>query len=245
MVHKESELTPQQYFDAVKERKHKINDKELQDIYDNCLELLNKYIATGQNKAVRKLMFHLDCIEKERKIVAKGIDTFIYRDDIEYYIDKVAKDIVKIQDIGSYEREIPDEIVEVIVEFKDVFDQMYIVFTDYTGKAEREVEKERREKDPILFGTFESPNTQSINDRFWFLGDWQDEFCDLTLDKMVNETDRLGKRNIKHIVKTPEDIEELKAQLNGLVPKGNSFVVDESKPKRKNFFKNIRSFGKK
>lgn len=30
------------------------------------------------------------------------------------------------------------------------------MFTDYTGRMERQVEKERREKDPILFGTFQN-----------------------------------------------------------------------------------------
>lgn len=89
----ESQLTPQQYFEQVKERKHNITDEELVKVYDNCLELLNKYKITGQKKGMRKLMFHLECIEKEREIVKMGINTFIYRDDIEEYIDTVARTI--------------------------------------------------------------------------------------------------------------------------------------------------------
>ena len=40
---------------------------------------------------MRKLMFHLECIEKEREIVKMGINTFIYRDDIEelFYFDGI------------------------------------------------------------------------------------------------------------------------------------------------------------
>ena len=34
-------------------------------------------------------------------------------------------------------------------------DKLYILFTDYTGKEQRKVAKERREKDPILFGALE------------------------------------------------------------------------------------------
>lgn len=82
---------------------------------------------------MEKLLFHLECIEKEREIVSMGINTFVYRDDIEYYINNVASDIVKIIELERYEREIPDEIVEVIAKVKDKFDQLYIVFTDYTG----------------------------------------------------------------------------------------------------------------
>ena len=62
-------LTPQEYFNIVKERKHKVTEEDLVRIYDNCLELIQKYIKTGQVKAAKKLMFHLDCLEKEKDII--------------------------------------------------------------------------------------------------------------------------------------------------------------------------------
>lgn len=237
----ESQLTPQQYFEQVKERKHNITDEELVKVYDNCLELLNKYKITGQKKGMRKLMFHLECIEKEREIVKMGINTFIYRDDIEEYIDTVAKDTVKIIELENYEREIPDEIVEVIAATKDKFDQLYVVFTDYTGKVERQIEKERRDKDPILFGTFQNQSNRTVIDRFYYLGDWEDEYCDLTLDKMVNETEKAGKRNIVKTISTPSDIEELKEQLGGLSEINGNFIISDSTPQKKTIFQNIKS----
>lgn len=237
----ESQLTPQQYFEQVKERKHNITDEELVKVYDNCLELLNKYKITGQKKGMRKLMFHLECIEKEREIVKMGINTFIYRDDIEEYIDTVAKDTVKIIELENYEREIPDEIVEVIAATKDKFDQLYVVFTDYTGKVERQIEKERRDKDPILFGTFQNQLNRTVIDRFYYLGDWEDEYCDLTLDKMVNETEKAGKRNIVKTISTPSDIEELKEQLGSLSEINGNFIISDSTPQKKTFFQNIKS----
>ena len=244
-----SELTPQQYFEEIKDRKHHITDAELVKVYDNCLDLLNKYKITGQQKGMRKLMFHLECIEKEREIVKMGINTFIYRDDIEEYIDSVAKDTVKIIELENYEREIPDEIVEVVAAVKDKFDQLYVVFTDYTGKVERQVEKERREKDPILFGTFQNPSNRTVIDRFYYLGDWEDEYCDLTLDKMVNETEKAGKRNIVKTISTPKDIEELREQLSSLSEINGNFIVyaTEAKPKKRGLFANIKTFltGKK
>lgn len=237
----ENQLSPQEYFDMVKERKQHITDEQLKAVYDNCLELLNKYKTTGQTLGMRKLIFHLDCIEKEREIVKMGINTFVYRDDIEFYINEVASDVVKIIDIESYEREIPDEIVEIISRVKDKFDQLYIVFTDYTGSVERKVEAERRRKDPILFGTFLKEETRSVIDRFYYLGDWVDEYCDLTLDKMVNETNNLGKRDIVRTIKTPEDIDELRGQLKSLVQQGDTFVF-KSDEKKAGFFQNIKTF---
>lgn len=237
----DKELSPQEYFDIVKERKQHITDERLQAVYDNCLELLNKYKITGQTAGMKKLLFHLECIEKEREIVKIGIDTFVYRDDIEFYISEVASDVVKIIDIESYEREIPDEIVEIIGQVKDKFDQLYIVFTDYTGKVERQVEAERRRKDPILFGTFLDEKTRSVIDRFYYLGDWVDEYCDLTLDKMVNETKSLGQRDIIRTIKTPEDIQELKEQLKSLNSRGDTYVI-EAKEKKAGFFDNVKTF---
>ena len=237
------ELSPSEYFEQIKERKNHITDNDLQKVYDNCLELLNKYNITGQKKGMRKLMFHLECIEKEREIVKMGIDTFVYKDDIEEYIDNIAKDIVKIIELENYEREIPDEIVELIGEVKNKFDQLYVVFTDYTGKIEKQVKKERREKDPILFGTFQNQSNRTIIDRFYYLADWEDEYCDLTLDKMVNETEKVGKRNIVRTISTPQDLEELKLQLNSLTERNGTFIHSTNTPK-KSWFSNIKTIFK-
>lgn len=51
------ELSPQEYFDIVKGKKQQVTDSELRTIYDNCLELLNKYKITGQKKRNGKTSF--------------------------------------------------------------------------------------------------------------------------------------------------------------------------------------------
>ena len=220
-------ISPHQYFNEVKERKQKIDDDGLQRVYDNCLEMINKYIVTGQEKGIKKLMFHLDCVEKERELVKMGIDTFVYKDDIEEYIDNIANDVVKIIELENYEREIPDEIIDVIyvVKEKKLFDQLYVVFTDYTGKIEKQVAKERRDKDPILFGAFVNKRDNAVVDRFYYLGDWEDEFCHLTLDKMVNETRKKTGKEIEMKFKTPEDIKEYREQLSKIKSDGVKFYI--------------------
>ena len=210
---REGTLSPAEYFADIKQRKHTVTEAELKRIHENCLELFAKYQITGQKTGMRKLMFHLQCIEKERELVKMGIDTFVYKGDVERYIDDIAKDVVKIIDIEHYEREIPDEIVEVVQTTKPLFDQLYIVYTDYTGKEERRVESERRDKDPILFGVFLSEESRCVVDRFYFLGDWEDEFCSLTLDRMVSETKHVGKRDILRHVQIPQSVDDVRAQL--------------------------------
>lgn len=217
-----TELSPSDYFSIIKDKKNKITDEELSRIYDNCLILLNKYQITNQIKAMKKLIFHLETIEKEREIVKL----------VEEYIDNVANDTVKIIELENYEREIPDEIVEIWSKVKDKFDKAYVLFTDYTGKVERQVEKERREKDPILFGTFQDKSSRTVIDRFYYIGDWEDEHCNLTLDKMVNEVLKKKNKNIRFTIKTPEDIQELKKQLSSLTSDGDRFVMNNRETKK-------------
>ena len=213
------ELTPQQYFEQIKDKKHTISSDDLTKIYDNCLELANKYRITGQIRGLRKILFCMESIEIEKKLIDMGITTFVYKDDIDFYVDHVPSNMagrdrpVKIIELERYEREIPDEIVDVIDKTKDIFDQMYIVYTDYTGREERKIEAEKKEKDPILFGTFQDRQKKVCVDRFYYLGDWVDEFCDLTLDKMVNETAKLG-RNIVRTINTPEDVKQLREYID-------------------------------
>lgn len=215
-----ADLSPKQYFDKIKEKKNTITSERLDTIYENCLELANKYYATGQVRGLRKILFCMESIEKEQKLIDLGITTFVYRDDIDFYIDEVARKRtdfkvrpVKNIELERYEREIPDEVVDIIVKTKDIFDQLYIVYTDYTGKTERQIAAVKKEKDPILFGTFMDKKNKICVDRFYYLADWEDEYCDLTLDKMVTETEKLG-RNIVRTIAAPEDINSLRNYLN-------------------------------
>ncbi len=212
-----AELDPQEYFDYVKDKIKTISDSELNNFYDGCLALVGKYQVTGQTKILDKIKFLVDCVEKEKQLISMGINKYVYRDDIEDYIDNISKYVVKIIELENYPRDIPDEIVEVISKTKNIFDRMYIVFTDYTGKIERQVESERRRKDPILFGTFQEIRnglglTSLVNDRFYYLGDWEDEYCDLTLDKFLKEA---GREKI-HTAETPMNKDEILTQLEEL-----------------------------
>lgn len=233
------DLTPDQYFEYIKSKQQTIDDEGLQKAYDACLELINKYKVTGQTRGLRKLMFHIDCIEREREVVKLGVNTFIYRDDIEDYIDNIAKDTVKVIELERYEREIPDDVVEVIAKVKDKFDKLYVVFTDYSDKVGRTVAKEQRNKDPIVFGTFQSKQTNTVIERFYYIGDWVDEYCDLTLDKLITQSSKAGKTSIEHTIKTPDDLEELREQLNKLDAHGNSFV--DNPKKKKSFFEKVKT----
>jgi len=243
------ELDAKEYFDYIKEHKKEVTDQELIDFYNGCLNLVDKYKITGQKRIVEKLRFLVDCVKKEREVVRLGINSFVYRDDIEDYIDNVSKNTVKIIELENYPRDIPNEIVETIAKTKDIFDKMYVVFTDYTGSVEKQVAKERQEKDPILFGTFQKVRGDGhnsgtlINDRFYFLGDWEDEYCDLTMDKFLQAA---GKEKLQ-VIGTPSNDEEIKDELerldDSLRRMNDKELINTKKAKKIPFYK--KWFGKK
>jgi len=258
----EKVISPSQYFDYLKDAKQSITTEALKKSYDVFIQLAEKYTKLGQKESLKKLCFLADTLCKEEKLINLGITTYVYKDVIEDYIDHVADKTVKIVELSRYMREIPDELVSTVEKTKELFDEFYVVFTDYTGKEERKVEKERRDKDPILFGVFKSDT--NVADRFYFLGDWVDEYCDLTLDKMVAEYE--AKKGYSPVVTTevPTTSEELvnvlktykiddKKKSNysitlaeGIVDAVPSFSkTNEGKSEeKKSFFKKVRSIFK-
>lgn len=260
-INKEDErlLSPYEYFKNVKDKVQEMNSEKLLTTYNNALHLAEKYKQTGQKKGLIKLLFHIESMMKEKEIIDAGITKYVYRDDIEEYIDQVAEKQCVILDIASYEREIPDEVVEAMNKVKDIFDEFYIVCTDYHGTLSKRVNKERREKDPILFGAFINRSKGTLNERFYYIGDWVDEYCDLTLDRMVAEMKKeTNKDVVNKVVSIPETAEELSAQLNQLKIEVNDSEIDgmseihlvtsdvDLEGKKKGFFDKVKTFlGKK
>ena len=138
-------ITPSQYFENLKNAKQTITTDALKNSYSIFIKLAEKYAELGQTESLKKIIFLSDVLSKEEKLIEIGVTTFIYKDVIEDYIENIADKTVKIIEMSRYMREIPDDLVEVVDKTKDLFDEFYVVFTDYTGQEERKVEKERHQ----------------------------------------------------------------------------------------------------
>ena len=57
------ELNATQYFNYLKEKKQTVTDKDLKDLYNGYLLLVEKYSITGQKRIIEKLRFLADNIE--------------------------------------------------------------------------------------------------------------------------------------------------------------------------------------
>jgi len=182
-------ISPTQYFNRVKGKKNYITSQALKDMYDLEKQEADKMIKNGQIESAKRLLFHIKNIKREQEAVNAGYRYYIFRDDIDTYIDDVATDCVRIIDLESYERSIPDNISKEVQKAKKYFDNLYIIYTDYTDKSSRKIEREKRQRDPILLGAFVTKENNDIiwNHRLYYITDWIDEYCDLTLDKFISQ----------------------------------------------------------
>lgn len=242
----DTEIDPLDYFNNLKNSKHELTDEFLKNLYTNTEVLLKKSHALGQHKVCRKLLYSLEVLDKEKILYDSGFQTFVYRDDIEYYMDKVRDKAVKIITLQDYPREIPDAVASRLIFLKEkgIFDEYYVVFTDYTGNTEREVQTERRRKDPIVFGAFakRDPQNRVLHDRFYYIADWEDEYCDLTLSKMVSEMSVAGRSIAKPVFIPDSSVDSIRDYMNSLEEENNSFRLGSKK--KKSFFDKIKLWSK-
>lgn len=216
---KEELLTPSEYFNKMKDLMKDDSLESVKNIQEVALQKMKKYMVTGQKNAAKKLYDIAELAAREQKIVSEGFSKFVLRDDLENYIDKVADDAVCITELKDYDREIPDDIVDIIAKCSEteLFDKYYVVFTDYTGSVRKNVEEERRSKDPILFGNLLVSG--NVSDKMYYLGDWVDEMCDLTLEKMIAVMSKsYGKtkgKKIVHELSSDITLDDAKELLDG------------------------------
>lgn len=231
------------YFLKLKNDLHSLTTDELSLELASCIKTAESFKDSGQIEGLKKLCFIIDCIKKELKLQELGFNHYLNPDTIEDYINMVQekdKKVIGFIELERFERVIPKEIVNNIVKTKDIFTQYYVLFTDYSGNYQEITKKERekiaKEKDPILFGAFRLPKNSNIRlnanmyKRLYYLGDWVDEYCDLTLEKFVSD---FAKENRFDIIKTinEETLEDKikKLDLNNI---NNNFNTDPKKPSR-------------
>lgn len=239
-------MTPDELFQEFKNKKVFFDKNDLDKIYKQAFYLANKYHRTGQIVGLKKILFIMSVLEKEKILIDLGINQFIYKDTIIDYVDNPDNRVngnsrvVKLIELKNYPREIPDEIVGVIEKTKNIFDEFLVLYTDYTNKEERRRKADKIYRDPILFGIFINDKKDCCIDRFYILGDWEDEYCNLTVDKLIEES---SKKDIIKPVVNPKSLEELKAIVDAY-KSNNSDFMELGTPiiVRKTFFQKVKSF---
>jgi len=170
--------------------------KENKDLYVNRLTgyivALKNCDVSGQVALKEKLLRDMVVNKYESVLYANGIYYVVTEDQIVNFVKKTQKG-VRLTYVKNYLRVIPPEVVEKMNKANEleIFDNYAILHYDPEAKSYAETIKEtQKRRDPILFGLIRGSN------KLYYITDWIDEYCDLTLDKFV-ETLQIDKENLK------------------------------------------------
>lgn len=138
---------------------------------------------TGQVAMLEQLQKGAVAVRAEAQLVALELPRYIEEDTLVAFV-KQAKKGLRLDWVRNFTRHIPDDVLarKIKADDRGIFDNYVVLHYDPGKKswAETEAEKTKR-KDPILFGLIEGRR------RLYFVGDWVDEFCDLTLDQIADQ----------------------------------------------------------
>ena len=220
-VKEEVKLTPSQYFDIIKGMKQEATEESLIKVLELCEKELKRFQITKQTEAARITTNYVQMLKKEIALLKAGFTTYVLKEDVEKYIKKLSDNCVFCCELADYPRPIDDAVFDRIADNMELFDHIYILFTDYTQKVSKKIDKKTREKDPIMFGAINldgsSRSMPVVGPRFYYIGDWVDDFCDLTLDKMIQSFHDKEKRDdVKKEIKIPKNSMELNVEARKL-----------------------------
>lgn len=190
---KAAEILANEYFNGVKTKAEYLTDENIQKELEYLPAQIKDLEMVGQIGLANKLKKMIKNLVSERILLANGFNKYVHRKDITRYVELVKDKKVHVCELDKFPRLIPEAAKKLLMKAKelDVFSDFWVVYVDYSddGDAiltEKEKKERAKNRDPIIFGTFDSPETGTL-DKLYFICDWIDEYCDLTLDKMIKE----------------------------------------------------------
>ena len=209
-----NQISPTLAFKFVKSKFTKIEKEKLKKRFRHLSSLLKYSKDMDQwamyEEASRKIIE--TTLEQEAEVI--GANKVILKKDVEKFINIVKDKVIKFKNFSEFPRIVPNDVQEKYksIKEKNVFDEFLILYTDFTKPEDKiKSNKEKiKEKDPILFGKF-----NRIPDKLYWIADWQDEHCDLSLDKIVEQLEKLDKNYKIEILKelTPDKVNEIKMDI--------------------------------
>lgn len=182
---RERGISPKLYFSFVKSKLKKTESEEVKKRLRHMSLLLEGADSCGQKGLSERLEQQMYVLIKDQEAAACGYGRFVLDQDIEKFRGIVRERTVNLCKLEHFPRAIPIKIRTIIREVKvrELFDEFWVLYNDLTKEPLAKTTKEKiREKDPILFGRFKYDDS-----RFFYITDWVDEHCDLTLDKFMKE----------------------------------------------------------
>lgn len=195
-------ISPEKKRELKEGKKHRINllqffsnlkieaskEREFVDRVEQYVELIKKAQLLHQTAQEEKLIDKLIIHTYESILSISGFNKYVISEDLVNLQSKCDKEL-EIDYLKNFIRVVPDEVVDKKLKADSlmVFDNYCVIYYDPEGKSYQETNEEERKKiddikkDPILFGLIYG------SDKLYYIADWIDDLCDLTLDQVVEK----------------------------------------------------------
>jgi len=191
------------YIKFVKSKLGKVQIERVKKRLSKLQKLVAYSKEMGQQALYEELTKEVAVLVCESELVAFGIDKWVEFKHIDKFRNVVKEKVIKWEPLEKFPRVVPRKVQLKVkaLQKANIFDEFWILFIDYTKSEPLKTNKEKiRNKDPILFGRFKYQP-----DKYYYIADWVDEFCDLTLDKFV---DKIKLEDKEFALGEIEDIDE-------------------------------------
>lgn len=235
-------ISPKLYFSYVKSKLNKTQTKKLKSRLQKLQSLVKNAEEMGQKALYEELSRMLIVAVRESEALACGHDVYVNKTDINKFMNIVtedeqfAKNPIRFKKLEEFPRAVPSKIQKTIksVQSKGLFDEFWILYLDYSGEEIKSNKQKIREKDPIIFGKFTYDE-----EKYYFIADWIDEYCDLTLSAFVSklksndeeyDVSKTENMTSEYLERIKSEIKERDERLKGTNP--NNFrdrMVEEDK----------------
>lgn len=183
----EKGIHPELFFKYAKKKLGLLEGLKLNRRIERLEKAFNNAVENGQDALGTKMMTELMRETRESVIFSKGITHFIERADLYKHKRNIRGGHISDTRFKDFTRVIPKSVLEKKKKAEAVFDD-FIIFHYWNEETEKKREAKQkisederaRMRDPILFGIIKE------SDRLYFIADWEDEFCDLTFDEIVD-----------------------------------------------------------
>jgi len=191
-------LSPILYFKYIKTKLNFFQKQKIEKRLKDLENAFNTAVENGQTVLAEKFLSEIDMNAKETIAMVKGLKYWINREDLYKFKNSIKDGHISDTLFKDYTRIIPKRVIKEKEKYAGVFDD-YVIF-HYYSDSQKDLKKltpdeKQKMKDPVLFGRIKG------SDKFYFIADWEDEYCDLTFDDIIKVIGKDKKFKIEEKVK--------------------------------------------
>lgn len=198
-----------EFFASIKDNITNLDKKHIGEVINSYEQTLLNAKDNHQTALVQKIENYASVLKHELLLSTTKFNKYLTEEQIVKFYRKASqheklKTKLCLTYVKNFAKIIPEEITALKKEADslNVFDNYVVLHYDYDNSAVMETAEEiAKRKDPILFGVIIDSN------RLYYIGDWIDDYCDLTLDAIIKKIG--GKANTINSASLKKDMRKI------------------------------------